>query len=1163
MDIIEEYNIFIKFIFIKPMKNIYKLVKPFTLLVLLTLGFAANAQQVSNGPVNLQVKADAFWKGNYDDVTDNTEERDKVWFRDAADLDGAGWVGGACFQWIGPSGSGGFPLWSGPTNWGASLNYTYGTNVPQYFNVQLEGWEEDSGNDCDYDCSSICIDQDDNHCGPQQIGGNIDFRLQGPPCVWNQTELVGQGGGNCSNYGVRFSSYYTPALPTISGPTSACGSVTLTGNGATYGGSYNWYNASSGGTLLFSGASYTVNTPGTYTVYLQVNNSCPSLGRTPYTFTVNPTGNAAYTYSSPSYCKNGSNPTPTISGTPGGTFTSTPAGLSINSSTGQINVGASTAGTYTVTYTTPGACPGTLDRVVTIINADDATFSYSAPSLCQGAGIATPTIALNGGNFSSTPAGLAMTPSNGVVDLNTSTPGTYTITYNTAGACPSTSTQQLTVTPAQSAAFSFSSAIYCQDGPNPTPVVTGTAGGTFSSSPAGLNINNLTGEITLNLTTTGIPYTVTYTSPGPCAASQTFGVTIIDNPSAPVAVSPAAICEGQPIPQLSAAGTGGTINWYDAAVGGTLLQANSSVFTPSINTPGTYNYYAEEVGQSSCASTRTGVTVVVNPVPQAPAVGQPAPICIGDNPPTLSASGTNVQFDWYNALAGGTLLQANSSNYVPTINAPGTYTYYVEAVGVGNCSSSTRTPVTLVVNALPLVGIATSDNTLCANDNPVPIFGFPGGGNFLGQGISGSTFDPADAPLGTSTVTYTYTDNNGCSATQSQQYIVYDVPVPLILTSGSTVLCNGGDVTLDAGAGYVSYDWAPNGENTQTITVTTSNTYLVTVVSTDGCVGTSSNSVDVSLVPDTFVAAPLVGDVTVFCVGTSVSTTLDAGPGYTSYTWNPGNVQSQTLDVTAPGDYVILVQNALGCEFVDTVNVSYSTIAANIVADGPLLFCLGDSVQLSVDPAYSYQWNSGSTTQAVEVNHSGMYSVVVADQYGCQATDSVEVTVEFPPVADFNYGQLSNSLDMNFYDFSMNATTYAWDFGDGGTSTDPNPMHTFPLPGNYTVTLTVTNSCGEDVYTFIVPVKTVGIPELDIEKFTIYPNPTDGNLMVRFNSTISQSINIKVMNMVGQQLFGDAVNNFSGAFQKSYDLSALPSGVYLFQIATEKGSRTERVIVAK
>ncbi len=56
-------------------------------------------------------------------------------------------------------------------------------------------------------------------------------------------------------------------------------------------------------------------------------------------------------YSSPGYCNNGTDPTPTITGASGGTFNATPTGLSINSTTGQIDVSASTPGTYTVTYT--------------------------------------------------------------------------------------------------------------------------------------------------------------------------------------------------------------------------------------------------------------------------------------------------------------------------------------------------------------------------------------------------------------------------------------------------------------------------------------------------------------------------------------------------------------------------------------------------------------------------------------------------------------------------------------------------------------------------------------------------------------------------------------------------------------------------------------------
>ena len=106
---------------------------------------------------------------------------------------------------------------------------------------------------------------------------------------------------------------------------------------------------------------------------------------TPLSITISETEDGTFTYASTEYCKSGSNPTPTVTGTSGGTFSST-AGLSINGSTGEINIAASTAGTYTVSYLTSSnlcAVTGTFD--VTITDDEDGTFTYaSAEYLCIG-----------------------------------------------------------------------------------------------------------------------------------------------------------------------------------------------------------------------------------------------------------------------------------------------------------------------------------------------------------------------------------------------------------------------------------------------------------------------------------------------------------------------------------------------------------------------------------------------------------------------------------------------------------------------------------------------------------------------------------------------------------------------------------------------------------
>ena len=86
-------------------------------------------------------------------------------------------------------------------------------------------------------------------------------------------------------------------------------------------------------------------------------NGCPGTPVT-VTITVNPVDNSAsFNYTSGTYCQSGPNQTPTITGVPGGVFSFTPAGLTINTSTGTIDLSTSALGIYTVTYTTLGICP--------------------------------------------------------------------------------------------------------------------------------------------------------------------------------------------------------------------------------------------------------------------------------------------------------------------------------------------------------------------------------------------------------------------------------------------------------------------------------------------------------------------------------------------------------------------------------------------------------------------------------------------------------------------------------------------------------------------------------------------------------------------------------------------------------------------------------------
>ena len=139
-------------------------------------------------------------------------------------------------------------------------------------------------------------------------------------------------------------------------------------------------------------------------------------------------------------------PAPTITGE-SGTFSESTGNLSIDSSTGVINVNSSTAGTYTVVYTTNGSCPNTINNTITINALDGATFGYSASSLAQtGTASLTTTPTTSGGVYSAYPSGLSINSSTGEIDLAASTIQSYKIFYVTSGTCPNSSTFDLTVT---------------------------------------------------------------------------------------------------------------------------------------------------------------------------------------------------------------------------------------------------------------------------------------------------------------------------------------------------------------------------------------------------------------------------------------------------------------------------------------------------------------------------------------------------------------------------------------------------------------------------------------------------------------------------------------------------------------------------------------------
>jgi hypothetical protein len=264
-----------------------------------------------------------------------------------------------------------------------------------------------------------------------------------PGTAWNQLPNSTWESVN-TTYGIDIVQFMSPymtdvaptSLPTANN-TSICEGASINFDGSTSANAtgYNWFFPS-GTPNISTSATQTVTyaTAGNYMAYLVIDGACQAQVVDSIAIIVSVAQIAAFSYSSSSYCTNETDPTPTITGTTGGNFTAFPtSGLIINVSTGLIDLSASTPGSYTVTYFTPGPnCIGNSSTNITINAQTTPTFTAVAP-ICSGDALAPlPTTSNNAITGTWSPA----------IDNTTTT--LYTFTPVT-GQCASTTTMTITV----------------------------------------------------------------------------------------------------------------------------------------------------------------------------------------------------------------------------------------------------------------------------------------------------------------------------------------------------------------------------------------------------------------------------------------------------------------------------------------------------------------------------------------------------------------------------------------------------------------------------------------------------------------------------------------------------------------------------------------------
>ena len=373
----------------------------------------------------------------------------------------------------------------------------------------------------------------------------------------------------------------------------------------------------------------------------------------------------------------------------------------------------------------------------------------------------------------------------------------------------------------------------------------------------------------ISYATNGV-YTVNLTVTNSCGTgSATRQFTITPPPVVTVTPTPSTICNGSSV-TLTASGA----NTYLWSPTGSLNSSTSPTVTATPTNTTTYTV----IGTSGCTNTAQAI-INVNPLPN-PTITGPTPVCLNTTNTYNVTDIVGHTYSW--SVIGGTIMsgQNTASISIKWTASTGCSVSCEETITATTCNNSNTKLIT--INPLPTVNAGTG-LSYCNQNISNTLSGYSpttgGNGVWTGNGINNpNLFNPAIAGLGAHTLTYTFTDNNGCINTDT---IVVHVVAPSIAQAGNdtTVCMNSGIIVLKGiptggtwtGTNVVGSNFTPSSGGAFTLTYS---------YGTGSCLTTDTKIITVNTLPTITITA----NKTIICNGDSVL--LSVG-GANTYQWSP------------------------------------------------------------------------------------------------------------------------------------------------------------------------------------------------------------------------------------------------------------------------------------
>ncbi len=810
---------------------------------------------------------------------------------------------------------------------------------------------------------------------------------------------------------------------------------------------------------------------------------------------------------------------------------------STGATTAATTVSPLTTTTYYVAGTDVNGCSSTSSVAVTV-NALPSISAGSPVAICVGSStMLTASGAGTGGSYAwSTGAATAATT------VSPSTTTTYNVTGTDINGCSNTSSVTVTVNALPSISAGSPVAICIGS----STILTASGAGAGGSYAWSTGATTAATTVSPSATTT---YNVTGTDVNGCSNTSSVAVTVNALPSIS-AGSPVTICSGSStILTASGAGAGGSYLWSTGAA--------TAATTVSPSTTTTYNVTGTDV--SGCSNT-SSVTVNVNALPSISA-GSPVAICVGSSTMlTASGAGTGGSYAW----------STGATTAATTVSPSTTTTYNVTGTDVNGCSNTSSVAVT--VNALPSIS-AGSPVIICSGSSTILTASGAGAGGSYAWSTGAATAATTVSPSTTTTYNVTGTDVNGCSNTSSVIVTVNPLPDAGAI-SGPVSVCRGATIVLSESVSGGTWRASSRASITSTgiVTGVSTGTATISYSVTNSCgTAVATFAITVETVP------PLPTVTGNYYVCPTYNTIL-TGSASTGGTWS-------TVDPATGTDHDGSHHTTLSSATSSSVNVHGNTTA-------------------TIQIYYTVANMCGSTTTHIDfrVNNNTYFYVSSPVCVG----DVFSPTPQYPPAsyvptyATFSVSNpaIATVSGSTFTALAAGTTDITYTFG----TTDPSYC-----AGTYKRTLRV-NNCGgagkashiaknnqndlkeminegQDIVSNIKKnapalgnqfdtndnnmdfngehaTLLAGGHKLPMENFSIFPNPSDGNITIKQREVVNEMVSATIKSTSGVVVFSNSVHFDNGIGR--INLKNTPEGVYFVEIADSSGNKhTSKIVIAK